>query len=166
MSVPEHEPSPTPPPYVLGLLLDGRRVVVVGGGHVAARRLSTLVESGAAVTVVSPTMHPDLLESRRAGGVALVERAYCSGDLEGAWYAMAATDRPEVNAAVAQEAQERRIFCVRADDALAGSAWTPASGRHGEVTVAVLASRDPARSAATRDALLAALRDGRPEPRG
>lgn len=166
MSAPVHKPGPSHPPYVVGLLLLGRPVVVVGGGRVAARRVGTLVESGAAVTVVSPGMHPDLLERRRAGEVTLVERAYRSGDLDGAWYAMAATDRPGVNAAVAQEADERRIFCVRADEALAGSAWTPASGQHGEITVAVLANRDPARSASTRDALLATLREGCPDPRG
>jgi len=65
-----------------------------------------------------------------------------------------------VNAAVVAEAEERRIFCVRADDARHGSAWTPASARHGEVTVAVTSNRDPHRSAAIRDSIIGGLRDG------
>jgi uroporphyrin-III C-methyltransferase/precorrin-2 dehydrogenase/sirohydrochlorin ferrochelatase len=96
-----------------------------------------------------------------AGEIAHVARPYVSGDLADAWYALALTDRPEVNAAVVAEADGRRIFCVRADDARHGSAWTPASGRHGEVTVAVTSNRDPRRSTAIRDSVISGLRDGR-----
>ena len=56
-------------------------------------------------------------------------RPYRDGDLDGAWYAIACTDDPAVNAAVAAEAERARVFCVRADDAPAGSAVTPAVGR-------------------------------------
>ena len=61
-------------------------------------------------------------------------------------------------------AEERRIFCVRADDATAATAWTPAVGRHAGVTVAVLGNvlgrREPRRSAAVRDEILEGLREG------
>lgn len=164
MSEHPHGPGLAHPPYPAGLLLAGRSVVVIGGGHVAARRLDTMLASGADVTIVSPVMHPELLaragETGDAGRLTLVVRDYDVGDLEGAWYAMAATDQAEVNARVCAEAEERRIFCVRADEALRGTAWTPASGRLGSVVVAVLADRDPGLSARTRDALLAALRSG------
>jgi uroporphyrin-III C-methyltransferase/precorrin-2 dehydrogenase/sirohydrochlorin ferrochelatase len=70
------------------------------------------------------------------------------------------TDDPAVNAAVGAEAHERRIFCVRADDAPAGSAVTPAVGRHDGLTVGVLAGRNPRRSAAVRTALVEALHAG------
>ena len=73
---------------------------------------------------------------------------------------MAATDDPGVNAAVAAAAEERRIFCARADDARESSAWTMAAGHHGSVTVAVVGNREPRQSAALRDEIVTALRDG------
>ncbi|MGH1565724.1 precorrin-2 dehydrogenase/sirohydrochlorin ferrochelatase family protein [Mumia sp. DW29H23] len=152
-----HGPGLSHPPYPSGLILAGRRVVVVGGGHVAARRLPAFLDAGAAVTVVSPVVDPVVREAAAKGQVTLVEREYEPGDLAGAWYAMASTDRPAVNAAVLEEASAARIFCVRADDAPLGTAWTPAVGHHAETTVAVLSNRDPARSARTRDRLLDAL---------
>ncbi|GAA1479402.1 uroporphyrinogen-III C-methyltransferase [Nocardioides aestuarii] len=147
------------PPYPVGLRLAGRRVVVVGGGHVAQRRVPALVASGADVVVVSPVMTPAL--EGMAGEVTLVQRRFDDGDLEDAWYVVAATDDPEVNAAVLAGAEARRTFCVRADDASEASAWTAASGRHGRMTVAVLGNREPRQSAALRDDILEALADGR-----
>ena len=60
-------------------------------------------------------------------GITLSLREYRDGDLDGAWYAIAATDDAQVNAAVVAEAERRRIFCVRADIAVEGTAVTPAS---------------------------------------
>jgi uroporphyrin-III C-methyltransferase/precorrin-2 dehydrogenase/sirohydrochlorin ferrochelatase len=148
------------PPYPVGLRLAGRRVVVIGGGAVAQRRIPTLLSAGALVTVVSPEVRPAVEGMVGAGEVVHIKRPYAYGDLDGAWYALALTDSPSANAAVVAEAEQRRIFCVRADDASRGSAWTPASGRHGEVTVAVTSNRDPRRSAAIRDSIVAGLRDG------
>jgi uroporphyrin-III C-methyltransferase/precorrin-2 dehydrogenase/sirohydrochlorin ferrochelatase len=147
------------PPYPVGLRLGGRRVLVVGGGHVAQRRVPALVAAGADVVVVSPEMTPAL--EGMAGEVTLVWRAFQDADLEGAWYAIAATDDAEVNARVLAGADRRRIFCVRSDDAREASAWTAASGRHGRVTVSVLGNREPRQSAALRDDILGALADGR-----
>ncbi|PJJ53548.1 siroheme synthase-like protein [Mumia flava] len=161
----EHGPGLSHPPYVAGLILAGRRVVVVGGGRVTARRLPTLLDAGAAVTVVAPALDARIAERVAAGEVAWLERGYESGDLAGAWYAMAATDRPAVNAAIAEEASLRQIFCVRADDAPLGTAWTPATGRWGETTVAVLSNRDPRHSALTRDRLMGAMSQLEPEHR-
>ncbi|HEX6149737.1 MAG TPA: uroporphyrinogen-III C-methyltransferase [Nocardioides sp.] len=147
------------PPYPVGLRLGGRRVLVVGGGHVAQRRVPALVAAGADVVVVSPEMTPAL--EGMAGEVTLVWRAFEDADLEDAWYVVAATDDPEVNAQVLAGADRRRIFCVRSDDARDASAWTAASGRHGRVTVSVLGNREPRQSAALRDDILGALADGR-----
>jgi len=146
------------PPYPVGLRLAGRRVVVVGGGHVAQRRVPALIGAGADVLLVSPEVTPAL--EGLAGEVTWVERRFELADLEDAWYVVAATDDPEVNAAVCEESERRRIFCVRADDASAATAWTPAVGRHGGLTVAVLANREPRRSAGVRDEIMTALRDG------
>jgi uroporphyrin-III C-methyltransferase / precorrin-2 dehydrogenase / sirohydrochlorin ferrochelatase len=147
-------------PYLVGLDLAGRRVVVVGGGSVAQRRLGGLLAAGALVEVVAPAVTPAVEAMATAGEVRWTARGYRTGDLDGAWYAIACTDDPAVNAEVGAEAQARRVFCVRADDAPEGSAVTPAVGRHGGLTVGVLAGRNPRRSAAVRTALVDALQAG------
>ncbi len=151
--------APDHPPYPAGLRLAGRRVVVVGGGNVAQRRVPTLIAAGARVVVVSPEVTPAI--EGMVGEIEWVRRGFEASDLDETWYVVAATDRPDVNAAVSVAAEERRIFCVRSDDGTAATAWTPASGRHDGVTVAVLGNREPRRSAALRDDILEALREGR-----
>ncbi|WP_431945848.1 uroporphyrinogen-III C-methyltransferase [Actinacidiphila sp. bgisy167] len=149
-----------PPAYPVGLRLAGRRVVVVGGGQVAQRRLPPLVAAGADVVLVSPSATPSVDAMAAAGEIRWERRRYRPGDLDGAWYALIATTDPEANAAASAEAEDRRVWCVRSDDADAATAWTPATGRTEGVTVAVLTGRDPRRSAAVRDAIVEGLRDG------
>lgn len=141
-------------PYLSGLLLRGRRVVVVGGGRVCARRVPKLLAAGALVTVVSPELHPDLAGPAREGTIDWQAREYRPGDLAGAWYVIAATSAADVNAAVVAEAEERHTFCVRADDGSGGSAWTPATGEHDGLTVAALGRGQPQRARRARDRLL------------
>jgi uroporphyrin-III C-methyltransferase/precorrin-2 dehydrogenase/sirohydrochlorin ferrochelatase len=145
--------------YLLGLRLRGRRVLVVGGGAVAARRVPRLLASGADVLLVSPAVTPALEELAALGRIGWRPRAYAAGDCADAWLVIACTSRPEVNAAVAEEAEANRTWCVRADDAAAATAWTPASGTAGDTSVGVL-SGDPRHSAAIRDAVTAGLRSG------
>ncbi|GAA3118353.1 uroporphyrinogen-III C-methyltransferase [Planomonospora alba] len=147
-------------PYLLGLRLSGRRVLVVGGGRVAQRRVPALLDAGALVTIVSTSVTHALDELIASGRVIWEARPYQVGDLDGAWLVHACTDDPAVNAAVAAEADAKRIWCVRADDKDASAAWTPASGRVGEIGVAVTAGGDPRRAAGIRDAVVEALRDG------
>jgi uroporphyrin-III C-methyltransferase/precorrin-2 dehydrogenase/sirohydrochlorin ferrochelatase len=147
-------------PYLVGLDLAGRRVVVAGGGTVAQRRITGLLAAGADVLVVAPEATPAVEGMASAGELVWAPRGFADADLDGAWYALACTDVPEVNAAVAAGAQRRRIFCVRADAAPGGSAVTPAVGRHDGLTVGVLAGRAPRRSAAVRTALVEALQTG------
>ncbi len=148
------------PAYPVGLRLAGRRVVVLGGGQVAQRRLPSLIAAGADVVLVSTSATPSVEAMADAGELRWERRAYARGDLEGAWYAVVATDDPAANAAASAEAEERRVWCVRSDDAHAATAWTPATGRSEGVTVAVLTGDDPRRSAAVRDAVVEGLRDG------
>lgn len=157
---PSHSGAAVPPPYPAGLRLAGRRVVVVGGGQVAQRRVPALIAAGADVTLISPATTPSIEALADGGEIEWLRRGYTDGDLDGAWYALALTDDPVANEAVVTEADRRQTFCVRGDDALQGSAWTPATGRYEELTVAVMANRDPRRAAATRDALLEGLRAG------
>jgi uroporphyrin-III C-methyltransferase / precorrin-2 dehydrogenase / sirohydrochlorin ferrochelatase len=148
------------PPYPSGLRLQGRRVVVVGGGHVAQRRIPGLLAAGAEVVVVSPEVTPAVEGMVGSGEVVWHERAFRAADLDDTWYVVAATDDFAANEQVSAAAEERRVFCVRSDDAPKATAWTPAVGRHAGVTVAVLGNRDPRRSAAVRDEIVAGLRDG------
>ncbi len=147
-------------PYLVGLDLAGRRVVVVGAGTVAQRRLPRLVAAGADVLLIAPSATPAVEAMATAGELRWEARPYATGDLDGAWYAVACTSEPAVNAAVAAAAEGRRVFCVRADDASGGTAATAATGEHDGLLIGVLAGRRPRRSAAVRDHLIDALRTG------
>ncbi len=144
-------------PYLAGLRLAGKKVVVVGGGSVAQRRLPLLISSGADVHVISRSATRSV---EAMSGVTVDLREYRDGDLEGAWYAIAATDDPQVNAAVVAEAEHRRIFCVRADIAVEGTAVTPATFSYAGLSVGVLAGGEHRRSAAIRSAIREALQTG------
>jgi uroporphyrin-III C-methyltransferase / precorrin-2 dehydrogenase / sirohydrochlorin ferrochelatase len=146
--------------YLAGLTLAGRRVVVVGGGTVAQRRLPRLVASGAQVEVISPAATPSVEAMASSGTVTWHRRPYTDGDLTDAWYVLCCTSDPTVNEAVSTEAERQRVFCVRADDGDAGTAVTPATGDHDGLLVGVLAGGAFRRSAAVRDELLTALRQG------
>ncbi|MCX5266689.1 uroporphyrinogen-III C-methyltransferase [Streptomyces sp. NBC_00199] len=152
------------PAYPVGLRLTGRRVVVLGGGQVAQRRLPALIAAGAVVELVSPSATPSVEAMADAGEITWSRRRYAQGDLDGAWYALIATSDPEANVAASAEAEAHRIWCVRSDDAEAATAWTPATGHSEGVTVAVLTTdgrgRDPRHTAAIRDAVVEGLRDG------
>ena len=152
------------PAYPVGLRLTGRRVVVLGGGQVAQRRLPALIAAGADVHLVSPEATPSVEAMADAGEITWTRRRYEDGDLAGAWYALIATSDPGASAAASAEAERHRVWCVRSDDADAATAWTPATGHSEGVTVAVLTTdargRDPRHTAAIRDAVVEGLRDG------
>ncbi len=153
----------TDSPYLVGLRLAGKKVVVIGGGTVAQRRLPLLIASGADVNVISRTATRAV---EAMTGITLSVREYRDGDLEGAWYAIAATDNARVNADVVAEAERRRIFCVRADIAVEGTAVTPASFSYAGLSVGVLAGGEHRRSAAIRSAIREALQTGVITPEG
>jgi uroporphyrin-III C-methyltransferase / precorrin-2 dehydrogenase / sirohydrochlorin ferrochelatase len=158
-------------PYLAGLDLRDRRVVVVGGGIVAQRRLPNLLDAGARVELVSPEATPAVEGMAQADELHWHRRRYLEGDLADAWYVLALTDDVEVNAAIVAEATRRRIFCVRADDGTAGTASTPASAEWNGLRIAVASGqltrrsptsggRDPIRVASVRDGVLEWLRSG------
>ena len=150
-------PERPEPLLPLGLRLRDRRVVVVGGGPVALRRVGALMAAHAKVTVVSPTAVAALEDLAERGQIEWLQRPYEPGDLQDAWLAMACTDEAAVNAAILAAADQARIFCLRADDASGASAWMPATGRSGRATVSVHGDRDPHTAAALRDAAVAAV---------
>jgi uroporphyrin-III C-methyltransferase / precorrin-2 dehydrogenase / sirohydrochlorin ferrochelatase len=151
-------------PYPLGLRLAGLRVLVVGGGTVATRRVPALLAAGANVTIVTPELTPALRGLADAGRVTWHERRFVASDIDGVWLVHAALDDPHAAAEVSAVAAEHRVFCVRADDRAAATAWTPAVTRHGAVTVAVLGGGDPRRSMAVRDRIAHGLEGGALDP--
>ncbi len=146
--------------YLVGLNLADRRVVVVGGGTVAQRRLGLLIASGARVHLISRAVTPAVEGMATAGQITLELREYRDGDLADAWYAIACTDEPDTNAAIVAEAERNRVFCVRADNARYGTAVTPASASYDGMSIGVLAGGDHRRSAAVRTALVEGLQSG------
>src|SRR3984885_979587 len=100
-------------------------------GWQAARRVPALLDSGADVVIISPELSPQLAEFAAGGRIRWTQRGYAPGDCAGAWLVGACTSDPNVNSAVADEADAAGIWCVRADDAAASRAWTPASGAAG-----------------------------------
>ncbi|WP_103380834.1 uroporphyrinogen-III C-methyltransferase [Pseudonocardia dioxanivorans] len=145
-------------PFLLGLDLRGRRVLVVGGGTRAQRRLPPLLAAHADVTVVAPVVTP-AVEAMAAGGeLRWTQRAFRRDDLTDAWLVVACTGDAATDGSVARAAERDRVFC--ACDAGAGptSARLPAVGRHGAATVGVLAPGGDA--GALRTAVVDALRVG------
>ena len=140
----------------LFLDLDGRRVVVVGGGAVATRRAARVAAAGAEVVVVAP----DVTDTLAALATTVVRREFDRADIDGAWLVLACTDDDVVNEAVATAAAAVRIWCVRADEAVASPAWMAATGRRDDITVAVSAGGDPRRAADVRDHVVRALESG------
>ena len=114
------------------LKLQGRRVVVVGGGPVAASKLASLRAAGADLAVVAP----EVCEAIRLAGVAIRQKAYESSDLDGAWFVVAAAP-PEVNRQVAQDAERRQLFVNAVDDPANASVYLGGVVRRDGVTVAI-----------------------------
>lgn len=141
------------------LKLHGRKVVIVGGGKVAASKLRAVLDTGAAVTVVAPEILPELGRP----GVTLVRREFEPRDLDGAWFVVAAS-HAGVNRQVSAAAEERRVFVNAVDDVQAASAYLGGVVRRGGVTVAI--STDgvaPALAGLLREGLEAVLPDDLPQ---
>jgi siroheme synthase-like protein len=135
--------------WPVNLLVADRRVVVVGGGRIAARKVEPLVELGAEVVVVAPELGPELQRLADAGGLAEVrERPFTPADLDGAWLAVTATDDPAVNHDVFVAAEARRVWCNSADDPANCSFTLLATVRRADVVVAIgTGGRSPALAA-------------------
>mgnify|MGYP001353847085 CR=1 FL=1 len=123
--------------YPAYLELRGHPCVVIGGGPIAERKVTTLLDAGARVTVVSPALTPALAALAETHEILHHERPYRHGDLAGAWLAYAATGDEAVHAAVAAEAAEARVFLNVVDRPRLCSFIVPAIVRRDPVAIAV-----------------------------
>jgi len=123
--------------YAAFLDLEGRPVLLVGGGAVAARKAHMLLESGADVTVISPEVNNAMGELERTGAISRKERPYRSGDLAGNWLVIAATDDKELNQKVFRDAEEAEIFCNVVDCPSLCSFQVPATVQRGHLQLAI-----------------------------
>jgi siroheme synthase-like protein len=145
------------PLYPVGLVVDGRACLVVGGGPVAARKAAGLVACGARVTVVAPDLVDEL---PTLAGVHVEKRAYRPGDAAGYRLVIAATGDPAVDQMVFDDAEAAGVWVNAADDPERCSFTLPAVARRGPVTVAVATGgTSPALATWLRDRLAAALPD-------
>ena len=147
---------------MLGLTLEGRDVVFIGGGDVAARRMWRMLQDGARVSVVAPEVSDDVRELIDAHDLPWTARRVRASDLDEAWLVHTATGDRATDARIAAWCEARRVFCVNASDGAHGSARLTAEARAGDVVVGVVsdAGVDPRRTARLRDAIGALLRDG------
>jgi siroheme synthase-like protein len=111
--------------------------VVVGAGRIAARKIESLLDAGAVVTVVAPGVGDEVRAWADAGRLELVERPFAAADLDGAWLAVTATDEPAVNAAVFAAGEARRVFVNSADDPANCSFTLMSVVRRGDLVVTV-----------------------------
>jgi siroheme synthase-like protein len=141
--------------YPVVLRVAGRRVLVVGGGAVAARKVAGLADAGAQVTVVAPTVDPSI---EAIPGVTVERRPYRSGDLDGYRLVIAATNDLAVQQQVFDEGEAAGVWVNAADDPDRCSFILPAIERRGPVIIAVSTQgASPALAGHLRDQLAAAL---------
>jgi siroheme synthase-like protein len=134
--------------------LNGRRCVVVGGGLVAQRKVTTLLSYGAVITVVSPAVTRRLARLAEAGRIRHIARRVLASDLAEAWLVYAATDDPAINRQVYQDALKRRVFANVVDQTPLCTFIAPAIVRQGALAAAVsTGGASPSLAKAVRDDL-------------
>ena len=126
--------------HPLFLKLDGKEVLVVGGGRVAEAKIVDLAATGARVRVVSPKVTSRVEALARAGKIRWHRRAFWTTDVDGAWLVIAATSDPDVQRSASDAADARRTFAVAVDDLPNGSAYSAAVLRRAPFTIAVSSS--------------------------
>lgn len=146
--------------YPVSLDVDGRSCLVVGGGRIAAHKARTLIECGALVTVIAPSLAPEM-EELCDRLLAVERRAYASGDAARFRLVMTATGRADVDGAVYADAEAAGVWVNSADDRAHCSFILPAVHRDGAVTIAVsTGGLSPALSSWLRDRLASECGEG------
>ena len=122
--------------YPIMLQLEGKKVVVVGGGRVAERKISGLLVSGARVVVISPEATEELQELFKAGKIEWAERSFCVEDLQGAFLVFAATNDKTVNQLIKESAKPHQLVMM-VDDPNGSDFHLPSVVHRGRLAIAV-----------------------------
>ena len=128
------------PYYPVFLDLNARSCVVIGGGPIAEGKIQMLLECGANITMISPTVTAQIKDLAKTGAIQLEEREYREGDLSQAYLVIAATDDNNVNQTIAREAEQHNLLLNVADVTHLCNFIAPAVVRRGDVTVAISTS--------------------------
>ena len=123
--------------YPMGLKIEGRLCVVVGGGRVSERKVAALRECGAQVTVISPELTEKLEGLASAQEITVVRRGFAPGDLAGAVLAIAATDDRETNEAIWEEGHRERVLVNVVDVPDLCDFYVPATVTRGDLQIAI-----------------------------
>ena len=142
-----HSTSHTSNLFSIELNLEGKNVLVVGGGRIALRKVKTLLPTGARITVVAPQFDPEFSE---IPSLVLKNRPYEPLDLRGIFMVFICTDQPAVNAQVSNDARARRILVNNACDYLDGDFIVPARMDFGENIAVTVSTQGRAPSLAKK----------------
>lgn len=123
--------------YFISVDLTGKTCLVVGGGQVAERKVHSLIECGARVVVVSPSITPGLKKLLENDKLVYRKGYYSVSDLEGVFLVIGAANREEVNRQVADDCEARNLIVNIVDDQTKGNFFVPAVVRRGDLAIAV-----------------------------
>ena len=131
--------------YPLFLNLEGKRCLVVGGGGVAERKVKSLLNCGADVTVIAPVVTEYIERAANEGGINLERRSYEDGDVEGYFLIIGATDMLDVNESIAREAEEAGLLYNIVDLPELCNFFVPSVVSSGDLKIAISTNgRSPA----------------------
>jgi siroheme synthase-like protein len=140
--------------YPVSLKVKGRKCLVVGGGPIAWRKVRTLLDYGVSVTVVSPSLCPELVQLLERKMICVMLKNFSPEDINGYFMIIAATDQNEINEQVASAAQIANVLVNVVDNAMQSTFIFPAVLSRGDLTIAVSTSgKSPALSRKLRDQL-------------
>ena len=140
--------------YPVYLNLTGKRCLVFGGGPIAENKVAKLRDAGAQVSVVSPKVTPALQAWAQRGDFEWQPREYQSGDLDGAFLGIAATNKRRVNHQIFQEAERLGVLMNVVDDPKQCTFIAPSIVQRGQVTLAIsTGGASPALARKLREAL-------------
>ncbi|MGD2037253.1 MAG: bifunctional precorrin-2 dehydrogenase/sirohydrochlorin ferrochelatase [Desulfobacterales bacterium] len=126
--------------YPIHLDIKNRDCLIVGGGAVSSRKVTTLMECGARVTVVSPDSTPQLIKLASEGSIMLRKRAYRSDDLTGMFLVIGATDDESLNRQISKDAEQAHILCNIADRPEVCNFILPSLVRQGDLVITISTS--------------------------
>ncbi|MFQ6082865.1 MAG: bifunctional precorrin-2 dehydrogenase/sirohydrochlorin ferrochelatase [Candidatus Aminicenantia bacterium] len=123
--------------YPIFLKLDKKRCAVIGGGKTATRKVKTLLEAKAKVTVISPKLTKELKELVENGSIEVIKRRYKEGDLDKYFLIFGATDSKEINKIIVKEAKKKKILCNIIDDPSNCDFYVPSTYTQGDLKIAI-----------------------------